>query len=97
MADVYSQRSPQGDVTAMLRREDRPAGAQALEIDDGGPNTAQLVLSREDALALGEALVAAALAADPANAAEASAWGRHIHLHPEVVNRRISAAIQSGC
>lgn len=96
MADVFSQRSANGDVVAMARREDRPGGASFLEIDGGGPDVAGIALSREDARHLGKALIAWADANDPEATGEAAARGGYIHLRPEIVNGRLAAAMTRG-
>lgn len=96
MADVFSQRSANGDVVAMARREDRPGGASFLEIDGGGPDIASMSFGREEARQLGKALIAWADANDPEANGEAAARGGYIHLRPEIVNDRLAAAMTRG-
>lgn len=96
MADVFSQRSDNGDIIAMLRRADRSDGSQTIEISDNSPDTSRIVLSRQDARELAEAILASCNASDPAANGEAAARGGHIHLRPEIVNGRLAAAMTQG-
>ena len=96
MADVFSQRSENGGIVAMLRHEERPDGSRSIEIECGAPDVAVMILSREDARRLGEALIAGSYAADPEATGEAAARGGYIHLRPEIVDRRLGAAMTMG-
>ncbi len=96
MADVVLQRSSTGAVIGMLRHETLPDGSHSVEIDCGGPDTAGIVMDREDARRLGVALLAGYLAAEPGANGEAAARGGYIHLIPEIVNARLAAAMMQG-
>ena len=96
MAEVVLQRAANGATVAMLRHEQRPDGLHSIEIDCGGPDTAGIVMDREDARRLGVALLASYLAAEPTANGEAAARGGYIHLRPEVVDRRLGAAMTRG-
>ena len=96
MADVFSQRSENGDVVAMARREDRPGGASFVEIDGGGPDVAGTVFSRDEARQFGKKLIAWADVNDPEATGEAAARGGYIHLRPEILDRRFAAAMTRG-
>ncbi|MGX7706341.1 hypothetical protein [Methylobacterium sp. Gmos1] len=83
MADVISELSEQGHVKAMMRLERQPDGSLMVEIDDGGPNTAQMRLTPEKAAKLAEIGFSFAVEWSPA-------------LSPDRVNPRLAAAMQRG-
>ncbi|TNC14879.1 hypothetical protein FF100_04690 [Methylobacterium terricola] len=83
MADVISELSEDGHVRAMMRLDRQPDGSLMVEINDGGPNTAQMRLTPEKAALLAEIGFRFATEWSPA-------------LAPDRVNGRIAAAMQSG-
>ncbi len=83
MADVISELSEQGHVKAMMRLERQADGSLMVEIDDGGPNTAQMRLTPEKAAQLAEIGFSFAVEWSPL-------------LGRDRINSRLGAAMQSG-